>query len=530
MMHYAVHIETDVPGAMGENLLAAYSLVTRQGADGVYLTGALPNPRSMTLLRRMPIARNAQFWVQYTITIPPTLNLDLSSGVGDIETGDVGGRVNIVTQGGNVAIGRIGLPGNPMPRTDQPAAKIETGGGYITLKDVDGDVDVFTAGGPITAGNIDGNAKLRSGGGHIRVARIKGTALLDTEGGNITVGEAGSYVSVRTGGGQIDFGEARGLVRAQTGGGGIRVMYVAGPMEVATSSGSICLTRVANAIHAQTSDGTITAWITPDALQQGRTVRLAGASQLASRTGDIVVFVPRNIAMTIEATVDSGGPERIQADPSLPLNILSPPDGPLRAVVAINGGGAPLKLHTIAGKIRLQYADAQLSLRESLLEQEKQRLAEKLNEVSVRIPPNSSDPRLGTIPNASAPYTPSNPPPGLSAKELREGWFDSALNRLQVIFMGSLHEDETQFKQHLLASPPPVYPPLARRAGIEGLVVLQVRIKTDGSVSVDKVLQGAQTLADAAIEAVRKWKATPEQVAGKNVETVSTVSFNFTLR
>jgi len=517
VLHYTVHIETDASEPEGSKLLAAYALITRETLDTVSLSGTLPNSRAMTFNRRLPAIRNAQFWVQFTVTVPATFNLDVSTGAGVIETADLGGRVLLSTQGGNITAGRIGLPGHPIPRSDRPAAKIETDGGHITLKDVDGDVDAFTAGGHIIAGNIDGSAKLRTGGGHIRAARIKGTAQLETEGGNITVGEAGSYVGAHTGGGQIDFGEARGSVRAQTGGGGIRVMYVAGPMEVVTSGGSICLTRVANTVHAQTSEGTITAWITPES-RPHQPLRLPGPCQLASHTGDIVVFVPRDISMTIDATVDSGGPSRIEADPSLPLNIQTRPDGPVHAMASLNGGGAPLKLHTAAGKIQLQYLDEQVSLRQTLLNEEKQRLADKLNEYTVT-----------PVSMSSAPPPSNSPPPSLQPNDSKEDWFDAAKARFQVMFMGSLREDEKEFKRHLIKSPKPEYPALARKAGIQGLVILQVRMKTDGSLVVERVLEGPPTLADTASAAVRSWRATPEQVAGRNVEVVSTVSFNFTL-
>jgi outer membrane biosynthesis protein TonB len=46
---------------------------------------------------------------------------------------------------------------------------------------------------------------------------------------------------------------------------------------------------------------------------------------------------------------------------------------------------------------------------------------------------------------------------------------------------------------------------------------------------VEKVLQGEPSLADAATAAVKTWRAAPEQIEGKNVEVVSTLSFNFTL-
>jgi TonB family protein len=518
VLRYSVHIETDAMSPLGQQLLDGYSLTTRETVESVFLTGTLPNTHS-TVYGRHPALRNAQFWVQFVITVPAEFNLDISTGVGDIETSDITGKVALLTQGGNITSGRIGAPNAQIMSGDKLLARLETGGGHITLKNVGGDLDASTSAGHITAGNIEGNAKLRTGGGHIRAARIKGTAQLETEGGNITVGQAGAYVGVRTAGGQIDFGEVRGSVHAQTGGGGIRVMYVSGPMEVATSGGSICLTRVANTVRAATSEGTITAWITPDSLEKTGTVRLPGPSELASRTGDIVVFVPRNLSLTIDATVIAGGPEHIQADPSLPLNIQVRPDGPVHAVAALNGGGSLLKLHTASGNIHLQYVDSQMALRQSLLEEQQQRLKEKL--IGYEVVP---------IPHAFPTPSFDNPPPGLSPNDFKDGWFEVALNRLEVIFMGSIHEDAENFKRRLTVAPPADYPALARKAGVHGWVVLQVRLKTDGTLSLEKPLEGEPALIDAAVAAIQKWRGKPEQVAGKNVEVVSTVRFNFPLQ
>lgn len=520
MFRYSVHIETDAPNPAGQRLLDRYSLSTRETVDSVFLSGTLPGQDASSSNRR-PALRNAQYWVQFVVTVPANFNLDVSTGAGDIETTDITGRVVLLTQGGNITAGRVNQPGQWPNRWSGPAdrtlAKLETGGGHIIVSDVGGDLDASTTGGHIQAGIIEGNAKLHTGGGHVRASRIKGTAQLETDGGNIAVGEAGGYVNVRTAGGQIDFGEVHGSVRAQTGGGGVRVMYVSGPMEVASSGGSICLTRVANTVRAATSEGTITAWISPESVEKARVVRLPGPSQLASRTGDIVVFLPRNIAMTIDAVVESGGPGRIDADPSFPVNIQTQPDGPVHAVVSLNGGGSLLKLHTASGKIQMQYLDAQTSLRQFLLEDQKRRLAEKLNEFAV------------TQVSLSSPAVPAGTPPPLSPSDAKTDWFDTAKNRLQVILMGSVREDEKDFKQRVRMDPLPVYPALARKAGIQGVVVLQVRMKVDGSLVVEKVLEGQPSLADAATIAVQKWRAAPEQVAGKNVEVVSTLSFNFQL-
>lgn len=509
VVRYSVHIETDAKEPMAQALLERYALTGHASPTGVTLSGTLPT------VRQVP-ARNVQFWVQFVVTVPARFDVDVTTGAGDIETSDLGGRVVLTTQGGNIRTGRVGLLAGQIPATDGPAAKLETQGGHITLQDVAGDVDAYTAGGHIQAGNISGGAKLRTGGGHIRVGQIKGRAQLETDGGNITVGEAGSLVGVRTGGGQIDFGEVRGSVHAQTAGGGIRVMYVSGPMEVETSGGNICLTRVVNTIRAETGKGTITAWITPDAHDPARAVRLPGPSQLASSTGDIIVFLPRNIAATIDATVENGGITRIEADPAIVLSMQGGPEGAAHALGELNGGGARLKLRTNTGKIRLQYVDAETALRQSLLEEQKQRLAQRLGEMGFdqfswrALPP---DPPAAAGPSA----------------EGKVGWYEAVKKRWEIMVLGGVQEDTEEFRKHVVSAPSPDYPQVARRAGLQGIVRLQVRMKTDGSLVVEKVLEGEPSLVEAAITAVRQWRAKPTEFEGRKVETISVVTFNFQL-
>src|SRR5438445_8389755 len=257
-----------------------------------------------------------------------------------------------------------------------------------------GDVSAFTAGGHIVAGFISGEATLHTGGGHIVAAGIGGRAELATEGGNITVGKASKFVSVKTGGGQIDFGEVDGSVRAQTGGGGIRIINVAGPMEVESTGGSICLTRVKSSVRAATGDGSITAWISPEGQSSGA-VHLAGASQLSSGSGDIIVYLPRNLAANIEAIVESGGEKQIEADPALALHFNNAGPGAVKGWLALNGGGAPLKLKTAAGRIKLQFIDSETGLRESLIREQVERLKGGIDPVTPpNIPPPAPAPDL----------------------------------------------------------------------------------------------------------------------------------------
>ena len=60
----------------------------------------------------------------------------------------------------------------------------------------------------------------------------------------------------------------------------------------------------------------------------------------------------------------------------------------------------------------------------------------------------------------------------------------------------------------LLRKVQPNYPPLARQARIQGVVVLQAQISKDGSIQNLQLISGHPMLAPAAIEAVKQWKFT----------------------
>jgi len=75
------------------------------------------------------------------------------------------------------------------------------------------------------------------------------------------------------------------------------------------------------------------------------------------------------------------------------------------------------------------------------------------------------------------------------------------------------------------------YPELARRARVEGVVVLEAIIGADGSVRDVRVLRGAHSLLDpAALEAVRRWRYRPARIGERPVAVYLKVVMTFSLR
>jgi len=71
---------------------------------------------------------------------------------------------------------------------------------------------------------------------------------------------------------------------------------------------------------------------------------------------------------------------------------------------------------------------------------------------------------------------------------------------------------------------PPVYPELAKRMKITGVVKVEATVDPDGKVTGVKVISGKSAIQNAAEDAVRKWKF----VAGDATDTVN-VDVNFAI-
>jgi len=75
----------------------------------------------------------------------------------------------------------------------------------------------------------------------------------------------------------------------------------------------------------------------------------------------------------------------------------------------------------------------------------------------------------------------------------------------------------------------PVYPPLARQARIQGMVVLQAMIGKDGTIQNLHVVSGHPMLTGAALDAVKQFRYKPYYLNGEPVEVETTINVNFTL-
>jgi TonB family protein len=84
-------------------------------------------------------------------------------------------------------------------------------------------------------------------------------------------------------------------------------------------------------------------------------------------------------------------------------------------------------------------------------------------------------------------------------------------------------------QNNLITKVPPVYPPDAKKARIQGKVILEAVVGTTGHVENLKVVSGPNELQQSAMDAVRQWVYKPYLVNGDPAEVTTKITVIYTL-
>ena len=79
----------------------------------------------------------------------------------------------------------------------------------------------------------------------------------------------------------------------------------------------------------------------------------------------------------------------------------------------------------------------------------------------------------------------------------------------------------------LLSPIRPLYPPIAKAAGISGTVVVEAIISKAGTIESLHVISGPEILRAAALDAIQAARYRPYQLNGEPIEIQTTITVNF---
>ena len=345
----------------GSEPVAAHGNIRISAAGAVTIRGGASNDLSYEIIKRVKARSEAEAWrllsayrvkvsrqgswtylvvqggpemAELKLTAPQNLGeLVIETRAGAVDATQFSGVVKVESGGGRLFLDQVG--------SDVVA---KTAGGDIVLGKIGGNCRCVSGAGTIRADNIHGQAFLETGAGDVFVQQVDGPLRCSTNGGGIHIAQAGNLVIADTAGGVIDVGYAKGMVTANnTAGGPIRVASAMGA-KCESAGGGIRLTSAGGSLNASTAVGSIIARFENQP---------ATDSFLSTSAGDITVWIPSNLKITIRAQNASyGGPQRIVSDfPDVPVKAIG---FATIAEGALNGGGPLVRIAGTGGMIYIR--------------------------------------------------------------------------------------------------------------------------------------------------------------------------------
>ena len=260
--------------------------------------------------------------------------------------------------------------------------EVETMGGEITIKNVEGDTRGETMGGDVDLSDLKGKIELTTMGGDIKVDRSELEGEVKTMGGEIifqdvsgnlngsTMGgdviyrnigmkkleNSGKEIRISTMGGEINLDSAPSGANVSTMGGDIHIKHAAKYVKAKTMGGDIDIDEVDGGIKASTMGGDVTATMIGDPDQGDREV------DLSSMGGDIMLTLPEGLSIEfdIKLTYTKRSREDYKIISDFPINLKESEEwdysqGSARKYIfgtgEISGGKNRIRIDTINGDI-----------------------------------------------------------------------------------------------------------------------------------------------------------------------------------
>lgn len=188
-------------------------------------------------------------------------------------------------------------------------------------------VEARFVGGPLRVEDVEGEVTLRSDDGDVEVDGVRGALRVTALHGRVEIASVEGPVRVGSAGGRLH--------------GSIEIEDVTGPVQVESRSGQIELAQIAGPVSAHCERCSIEVEFAQ-----------APSGELETQRGSIDVRVPRGAGFDLDARAERGR-VRVDGDGGAEDETLRGRDE-VALVRAIHGGGAPLRLRTARGSIRVE--------------------------------------------------------------------------------------------------------------------------------------------------------------------------------
>jgi DUF4097 and DUF4098 domain-containing protein YvlB len=276
--------------------------------------------------------------ISVDIQVPFKYDLELETMGGDVTLKDIEGRISGETMGGDIEL--YNLKGD---------VEQTTMGGDIKVEDCDLDGQVKTMGGDISLRDVIGGLNASTMGGDVTYRSVKKTDEHDDA----------REVKISTMGGDIEVDDAPGGANVSTMGGDIHTRSVVKYVKAKTMGGDIKIDKIDGGVEASTMGGDINVRMVGDPNKYNRDV------DLSSMGGDIILTVPAGLSMDFDIKLTladrASGDYKISSDFPIEIEKKGDWENPnwsdrrfIYGTGKVAGGKNKIRIETVNGNITIK--------------------------------------------------------------------------------------------------------------------------------------------------------------------------------
>jgi len=306
-------------------------------------------------LQPLPATASAEGSFQRTLQVTGPVNLDLSTGSGNVHVRSGGSGLVQIT--GHIKATNWFSDSERRVKEIEDNPPIQQSGNDIRIGHTS-DFELFHNVSVSYELVVPAATRLRShtGSGNQDIEGLNGTAEIESGSGGLKISNIGDTVRAETGSGDVEINGVKGNVRAKTGSGSVRATGVAGGFESHTGSGHITLEQIApGAVRAETGSGGMELRGVKgslDATAGSGTITAEGnpteSWTVHTGSGSVHLRLASGASFDLDAHTSSGS-----ISVSQPVTVQGTM-GRKELRGKVHGGGVPVEVETGSGNIEVQ--------------------------------------------------------------------------------------------------------------------------------------------------------------------------------
>ena len=266
-----------------ERVEQEFDIEIETSGDRVRIVVDLPQPPNAGMKKWLK-GKKVRYEIDLRVYVPEHTPIDVDNQYGSVSVRDIGGRVVVANQSGDVdvrgAMGPVEVDaryGSIQLADVRGPLRAQTTSGNVEALEITGPVEIDAKYGSVEVERLGGHLNVRATSGNVVARDVKGTAFIRGAYGSVIAEKIQGELEVTTTSGDIEVSDVGQQARLDSSYGSVEAAHIGGDLRMTTSSGDAEAMDVRGDLLAESSHGSV------------RAEDIEGSAEISTSSGNVSV-------------------------------------------------------------------------------------------------------------------------------------------------------------------------------------------------------------------------------------------------